>query len=252
VECKRVPMWRNMLCFRIAIFAVALVCSGYAYAQVIQAPENREWELTGFVGHSFGADFQLPTPVSGAGQPSAQVVGMKIKPGYLVGARVAQNLGNYWATDLEYSFAAQPVRFTNLSPTIQNLSLNQYIHYLSYNVSYLPLPRSSRWRPYGVAGVGAGFFYLPGSVKKDALDLGLSLRDSWEMVFNFGGGVKYLVMDQFALSLDFKDRLSRLPSYGLPVSASIVNGQYQPGISLHGTFNNAQLSFGFTYQWDEF
>jgi opacity protein-like surface antigen len=232
------------------LFLSLLICARHACAQVIHPPEYREWEVTGFLGPSFGANFRFPTPVSGADQPLVQNVGMEMKTGYFVGVRATQNLGDYWAADLEYSFAVQPVRFTNLSPTIQNLSLNQYIHHISYNVSYLPLPRSSRWRPYGDIGLGAGLFHL--SDKQDTVNLGLSLRDSWEVVYNFGGGVKYLVMDQFSLGVDFKDRLSRIPSYGLPVSANVVNGQYQPGVSLHGMFNNVQLSFGFTYQWDEF
>jgi hypothetical protein len=49
-----------------------------------------------------------------------------------------------------------------------------------------------------------------------------------------------------------KDRISRLPTYGLPPSARVVNGQYQPGISPHGRLQILQVNLGFTYQWDEF
>ena len=214
------------------LMVVAFGCSRSLFAQGYDLPEHRDFEVSGFVGRSFGDSFDLPAPESGT-------VGVEFEAGNLVGVRVNQNLGDYWGVDLEYSFSAQPVRYTNLSPTIQNWSFNQYIHHWSYNVSYLPLPRTKRLRPYADIGVGVGLFYLPGRVKKDALELGISLRDSWEFIFNFGGGFKYLLADQFAVTVDVKDRLSRMPTFGLPLSR-------------HGVFQNAQINFGFTYQWDEF
>jgi hypothetical protein len=177
---------------------------------------------------------------------------MSYESGYQVGVRINQNLNEYWGADLEYSFANQFLRYTNLSPSIQNLSLDQYQHNLSYDVSYLPRARTKRLRPYVDVGIGAGWFYLPGRVKKDALELGLRLRDSWAFVFNVGGGFTYLVQDQYAITFDVKDRISRIPSYGLPESARVVNGQYQPGIALNGRLQNLQFNLGFTFQWDEF
>src|SRR5438046_3037472 len=68
---------------------------------------------------------------------------------------------------------------------------------------------------------------------------------------NVGGGFKYLIQDQFAVTVDLKDRVSLVPSYGIPVSATVVGSQYQPGMSLHGLMHNWQLNFGVTFQWDE-
>lgn len=244
-------MLRNVSYRAGLVFIVALGCARLVYGQDSYSPEHREWEVSGFVGRSFGAKFQFPTQVIGNVQEPSRTVGMRYDSGYLLGVRINQNLGDYWNADLEYSFANQWLRFTNLSPSIQSLSLDQYVHRFSYDVSFVALPRTRRFRPYAGAGIGAALFYLPGRVKKDALELGLSLRDSWELLFNFGGGVKYLVMDGFALTFDVKDRLSSVPSYGLPLSARVVNGFYQPGISSHGIVQTPQVSLGFTYQWDE-
>lgn len=244
--------WRNILHNGSLILVIAIVSSTSAFAQTAYSPEHAQWEATGFVGRSFGDKFQFPTAVSGDDQQSSRTVGMGYDSGYLVGWRFNENLGDHWDAGLEYSFAAQPLRFTNLSPSIQDLSLNHYLHNFTYSVSFLPLPRTKRFRPYGDAGIGSAWFYIPGRVKKDALELGLRLRDSWELTFSWGGGFKYLVRDQFALTVDMKNRFSRIPSYGLPVSARVIDSQYQPGISPHGMLHNTQLSFGFTYQWDEF
>jgi hypothetical protein len=177
---------------------------------------------------------------------------MQYDTGYIVGLRVNENFNDYWAAELEYDFADQTLRFSNLSPDLDELALNHYLHNLTYSISFLPMPPTRRFRPYTNAGIGAALFYLPGRVKKDALELGIPLRDSWELVFSWGGGFKYLIMDQFGFTFDFKDRLSRTPSYGLPDAARIVDGRYQPGVSVRGTLQNWQIGFGLTYQWDEF
>jgi len=228
-----------------------LACFEPAFAQDPYAPEHRDWEGSGFSGGSFAGDFSFPTPVSGDGQEGSRTVGVHYASGYQVGARITQNLGDFWAASLEYNFANQPLRFTNLSPGIQSLSLSHNVHHVSYNALYLPLTRKRRLRPFATIGAGAALFYIPGRSKEEALALGVSLRDSWEFAFNWGGGLKYLAADQVALTFDVRDQISGLPSYGLPRSARITNGQYQPGIARSGRINIWQLNFGVAYQWDD-
>jgi uncharacterized membrane protein YkvA (DUF1232 family) len=60
------------------------------------------------------------------------------------------------------------LRFTNLSPTVQSLSLGHYVHHLSYDGSFLFLPPEKRFRPYVKAGVGAALFYISGHSKEEA------------------------------------------------------------------------------------
>jgi hypothetical protein len=222
-----------------------------AFAQDGSSLEHREWEATGFAGGTFTTNFHFPTPVVGSDQEFSRTVGMRHASGYQIGARINDNFNEYWSGGLEYSFAHEDLRFTNLSPAIQSLSLTQYVHYLSYNVSYLPLPLARRFRPYGDVGVGTGLYLLPGESKETALAQGLNLKDSWVFLVNCGGGFRYLIKDQFAFTLDLKDRLSNAPRYGLPGSGRVVNGQYQPGMLTHGVFQGWQLNLGLTFQWDE-
>jgi opacity protein-like surface antigen len=244
-------MWKDVFSKAALVIALAFVCCPSLLSQSSYSPEHREFEVTVFAGTSLDSNFEFPTPVFGNDQESSRTVGMHYNSGYLIGARVNQNLDDFWAVDLEYTFSNQRLTFNGLLPNNQSLSFNNYLHYGSYNVSFLPLPRTSRFRPYGNAGIGFALFYIPSQTRRDLSERGIALRDSWEFLLNWGGGLKYLAADQFALTFDVKDRLSRIPSYGIPPTARIVNGQFQPGMAKHGVLNNWQFNFGLTYQWDE-
>src|SRR6267142_825060 len=88
-----------------AILVLTLTCFRPAFAQVSYSPEHREWEVSGFLGGSFGGNFQFPTTVSGDSQGSSRTVGMHYASGYQIGMRVTQNLGDSWAAALHQSFA---------------------------------------------------------------------------------------------------------------------------------------------------
>jgi opacity protein-like surface antigen len=234
------------------VFAFTLVFSTVASGQVSYPTEHREWEASAFAGGSIVSDSEFSTRVLGGPQETAQTVGMEYGDGYQIGLRLAEHLHDFWGADLEYTFANQPLRFTNLAPDIQSLSLSHSLHHFSYNVSFLPIDPARRFRPYGKLGAGAALFFINGSSKDEAELLGLNLRDSWEFMMNWGGGFKFLVMDQFAVVADVKDQISGIPSYGLPTSARIVNGQYQPGIRLDGFLHNWQFNLGLAVQWDDY
>ena len=118
---------------------------------------------------------QFLTQVSGD-TPTATTVGMHYASGYLIGLRIAQNLGDFFASDLEYSFANQPLRFINLTPDIPSLSLGHSVQHFSYNVSYLPLPLEKRLRPYGSLGVGAVSYHISKGSKNEAAAMGVGLH----------------------------------------------------------------------------
>src|ERR1051326_144277 len=77
-----------------------------------------EFEAGGFAGGSFIGDKQFLTQVAGSSQETVRTVGVYYSSGYQFGARIVDNLNDYWMADLEYSFANQPLRFTNLAPTV--------------------------------------------------------------------------------------------------------------------------------------
>ena len=230
--------------------SIVLVCASFVNAQQRTRWSDPEFEASGFAGGSFAEDFHFSTPVSGSTQETSRTVGIHYGSGYQVGARVNQNLNDYWGAALEYSFANQPLQFTNLSPTVQSLSVGQTVHHFLYNVSYIPLGGWERFRPYAQLGAGATLFFIHGD-RDQALASGVYLRDSWKFTANWGGGFKYMVDEQTALLLDFKDSVSGIPTYGLPSAAQVVNGQYQPGIGSTGRLNIWQVNFGVAFRWND-
>ena len=233
------------------ILLITFACSATAFAQGGNPFQHRQFGGGLFGGTSLGKDLQFSTMVSGSAMETSRTVGMHYASGYLLGIRGVENLGDFWVVDLEYSFANQPLHFTNLSPEIQNLPLSHSVHHFSYNASYLPRTPAQRLRPYARIGAGAGLFYIRSDSKDEARALGLPLRDSWTFAVNLGGGLKYLLHDQAALTFDVKDRMSSVPSYGLPRSARVVDGRYQPGISTTGILHQWQINIGVEFQWDE-
>ena len=238
-------MWRLAL--------MLAVCSpGSALAQTYSPLQYREWEVTFFTGGSSIGGYHFPTRVFGSAVETSRTIGVEYRPGNQLGLRLTENVNDSWAADLEYSFALHNLRFSNLSPDVPDLSAKTYVHHIDYNVVYLALPRDKRFRPYAQVGVGGVLFFIDGKSSGEAQQRGLQLHDSWRFLFNVGGGLKYLIMDQFAVAFDLKDGVSRLPSYGLPDSVLVVNGEYHPGVSVHGTVNNWQFSIGANVQWDDF
>jgi opacity protein-like surface antigen len=229
----------------------------FAFAQTVfgessNSTDDEDWQVSAFGGGSFLGDFQFPTPVFSKGQQSSQTVGIHYASGYQVGMRVTENVNKYWSGDLEYSFANQPVTFTNLSPNIQSLSLGQSVHHFSYNFSYIALPHLGRLQPYAKIGTGATLFHISNSFKREALQRELALRDSWKFLVNWGGGFQYLVYEPVSVTFDVKDNVTGVPSYGLPPSARIVDGHYRPGLSRNGLMNNWQINFGVTFRFEEY
>src|SRR3954467_13862928 len=97
-------------------FAITLllIAASLANAQKRNHWLDPEYEGAGFAGGSFGQDFQFHTSVLGSSVETSRTVGVHYGSGYVVGGRVNQNVNDYWGAALEYSFANQPLQFTNL------------------------------------------------------------------------------------------------------------------------------------------
>ena len=94
------------------------------------------------------------------------------------------------------------------------------------------------YSPYVSLGAGAVLYHIAKQSKNEAAAMGVGLQRDWEFAMNAGGGFKYLVQNQFALTFNVKDQVSGVLSYGLPRSGSVVHGFYQPGVDRHGLLNN--------------
>jgi outer membrane protein W len=236
--------------FRLILIPVlAAACCMAAFAQS-SSPGHREFEVTGFVGRSVVPDLDFPTKVIDGDQVTLRTVGLRYNRGYHVGVRVAQHFEDYWAANLEYSVSHQRVRFLNLSPGVENISLSHLIHQFSYSISLAPTRLHQRFRPYVMLGAGSTLFYIPDSSKHDASLFGLRLRDSWEFTVNAGGGFKFLMADRAVFTVDLKDHISGVPSYGLPLSAEVTAAGFQPGIETRGMLHNWRLNAGLGFQWN--
>src|SRR4026207_1301218 len=133
---------------------LAAACCHAAYGQSPSSAVESNYEFALFGGASFGGDFAFPTLVTENGQVTSQNAGMHYASGYQLGFRGTENLSNRWAVHLEYNFANQPLRFTNLTPAVPSLSLSHYVHHFYYDGSFRLLPPGKWFRPYLKAGVG--------------------------------------------------------------------------------------------------
>jgi hypothetical protein len=220
-----------------------------AQAQILFKPTHRQWEVSAFGGASFIGDGVYPTPVAGSSQQTSRNVGLSYATGAQFGLRVTENRWQHWGAAMEYGFSNQPLTFTNLSDAVPVLALGHNIHRFRYDVIYYFFDRSSRLRPFVFAGGGVTLFYVKSSSYDAAAAKGILLSDPWKLNVSWGGGVKYLILDQVAASFQFSDGISGVPGYGLPPNGRFASGQYSPGFLPDGYQNNWLISLAFIYQW---
>ncbi len=240
-------MSRHLVWFVCTVFCLSQV----AAAQTAFAETHRIWEFSVFGGSSYLGDKESVTPVAGSTQESSRTVTMHYGTGYQLGARVAENRWDHWGASLEYGYSNQPLSFRNLSPAVPSLGLGHAIHRMIYDVAYYPLPRTKRLRPYGFVGGGVTFFDVDASAENEAQLSGINLVDQWKFTGSWGGGVKFLVQDRFAVDFQFSDRITGVPGYGLPRSARVAGGQLVPGFVPHGSMHNWLIGVALAYQWGE-
>jgi len=219
-------------------------------AQTQYPLSHRRWEFSGFGGTSIIKDQVFTTPVTGSDQQSSAQVGLQFGTGWSLGARLSESMGDYWGAEFEWSYSNQPLRFMNLTPSVPSLSVDHAVNTFAYNFIFFFTSPSSRLRPYAISGIGTSLFSPYGSSKSNASAAGIDLGNSWTFVFDWGGGVKYLFHDHWAARVDFRSHLGTMPSYGLPSSAGIAQGQYVPGMAVSGTLQNWTINAGIAYQWD--
>lgn len=210
---------------------------------------HRRWEFSAFGGTSIVKDQVFETSVGGEQQFTVPV-GVQYSSSWLAGARLSESMGDFWGAEFEYSYANQPVRFTDLTPGIPTLTLSQGVNTFAYNFIFFFTNPSKRIRPYAIAGIGTSLFHTYGSAKSDAEAAGVNFGNSWTFVFDWGGGVKYLFHDHWAARVDFRSHLGTMPDYGLPSSATVSQGQYIPGLAASGTLQNWHVTAGIAYQFD--
>jgi len=229
-------MARYLLIMIAAVSCVPVMSQGSADGR------NDKWEASVFAGSGYRGEHVFATPFEGVGSRDVTV---RFSPGYLVGARISENLGQYFGAELDYSLGNQPVEFRNLSPTLPLVNIDHRAHNIAYTVLFYGLKRNSRIRPYGAVGPGITLYETFGESEDDAEALGLTLTNRWKAALAVGGGVKYRVTEQVGFRFDVRDHITGVPDFGLPHSGTLQ----EPGFRPDGQLHNWQFSVGFFYSF---
>ena len=230
--------------FLILITAATLLYSNVE-AQNQKDKTTPEWELSFFAGMSSLGETSSTAPVEG----STGTHSSSIKPdsGILLGARLTQNLGRYFAAEMDYTFADHSGTFSNPTPVIPSLNMDQTSHSLYYDLLFYIRDSNSKFRPYATGGVGVTYFALDDAIKSASEQMGFPMNNSWEVGIRVGGGAKYRLSDKIGIRADFTDQISDTPGYGLPSTVTVVDLVPGAGYSPSGTLHNMQMSFGLIY-----
>jgi opacity protein-like surface antigen len=234
-----------------AVVAAALLLTVLFACQPALAQLRREhqhWEFSMFGGGSSIGSGQYATGILGQ-TAASRSVGLRYGDGYLLGASVTENRFPHLGATLEYTFSNHPAEFTNLVDTPASLGLRHSVHRVAYELVYYPLNSSARLRPFAFAGPGLTLFRVADkSILADGATHNLS--DPWKFSWSWGGGVKYLIVNHWAASVQFTDSISGVPAYGLPASGYYSGATLVPGFHPDGFLHQKMLSIGVVYQWN--
>lgn len=230
--------------YQIAII-VGLIFFIPVNGQILNRTGSPEWEISFFAGMAKVDDADSNTPIEGSDAllPSSVDSGN----GVLLGARVTQNLGRYFAAEMDYTFADHSGTFRYPTPSTAELDLDQTTHSFYYSLLLYLRDSGSNLRPYITGGGGATLFALDGSIKSTSEELGFTMKNCWEIGFKVGGGVKYRFSERIGFRADFVDLISDAPSYGLPATVPVNDSVVGAGYAPSGLLHNLQTSFGIIY-----
>ncbi|MFB3904640.1 MAG: hypothetical protein ACE15E_14415 [Acidobacteriota bacterium] len=227
---------------RYLLIAIAALSCVPVMGQSPNYGRKDKWEFSIFAGSSHRGEDVYVTPFEGT---LSRDVTLRFAPGYLVGARISENLGGRFGAELDYSLANQPVEFRNLAPTLLLLSLDQRVHNIAYTVLFYGLKRNSRLRPYAAVGPGISLYETFGTAEDNAAALGLNLKHRWKAAGIIGAGVKYRTTEETGFRFDVRDHITGVPDFGLPGAGTIQTAGFRPDGQLH----NWQFSVGFFYSF---
>ncbi|MEE8349806.1 MAG: outer membrane beta-barrel protein, partial [Acidobacteriota bacterium] len=208
-------MIRNSL---VVMSFLVLLAPGASAQAPLSSSENK-WEVSGFGGFGGAGDDTHVTPVEG---DAPRDVGLELDQGYVLGARITENLGQYLGAELEYSFTRQPLLFRNLTTALPSLALDHQLHKLAYSILVYGKRRGERIRPYGSIGFGTSFFQISSDSQDEALRQGVDLKNRWKLAFSYGAGVKIQVARGWGFRTDFRDQVTGVPDFGLPSQAPLL------------------------------
>jgi outer membrane protein OmpA-like peptidoglycan-associated protein/outer membrane protein W len=177
----------------------------------------------------------------------------KIEGGGLMGARLTENLWNYFSLEQDVGFYSyHRLRFSR--PTENGTvvpSLPLHVYQASFNGVLHITPRDSKIRPFVTVGIGAANYAPNDSAKKTAASLPAAAgfndfgsRSGFEA--NYGAGLKIQTNPRFGLRFDVRGYVGTNPSFGLANLPSVNGGAAMPsGKVLNGVEATGGLTIYF-------
>lgn len=144
----------------------------------------QQWEIGVTGGYGSLRDRELAFLEDGRG-----LVVREISNGVRIGGRVSFNFHDYFAHEMSYVWQRAKAL------TVGKAAFS--IHNLSYNFTAHATRRDTRVRPFVTGGVGASAFIR-----------GLG---ETEFGYNYGGGIKFLVSEEFGIRFDVRDHVTTKP-----------------------------------------
>ena len=228
-----------------AAVMVALLFASQLSAQPPQRrPAKQKYEVSIFGGWASLGDRSF---VTAADDGSVNTVGVDFESGPAFALRVTDNFSQHLGAELEYAFSGHDSSFTNLAPMVPLLEVKQRLHKFTYSAVIYPTDRRGHIRPFAIVGVGATYFQSSTDQDELALSNGIDLQSRWKLAYTYGGGVKFMMGQQWALRVDVRNQVSTVPDYGLPRQALTTDGVMGPALRPEGFYQNWQVGAGFTY-----
>ena len=116
------------------------------------------------------------------------------RPSFYGGLNFGWDYDHYWGIEKRLGFGALNLTNAQHQPLQTGLSVTG-----EYRLMYYPLG-DARWRPFITAGIGWSDFYFQDDFSRHHLDT--------LFLFPFGGGLKYLCSDRWAVRIDLIDELT--------------------------------------------
>jgi len=220
-----------------------LVIAFHALSGTVLAQEKYGFELEGYAGPTFWQErlFQVGAPQA---RPPINAR-FRYDDETVYGVRFNLLSRGYWGGEVDYNFQRNTVRLTGLSFT--PVALKGNIQHFYYNTIFYPFRYSEgHISPFLTAGIGFAAYRLSDEARARAADprvygIGQLREQDNRFAFNYGGGIKAIIVKHLGIRVDVRHNFSDVPSYGLPKQST---NPAQVVLPIGGKLQNFEASAG--------
>lgn len=202
-----------------------------------------------FATSSFDADrgFELDPLNIGDTEPRST----EFRSGNKFGLSATFDVSDHIGIEGRFSMGSHDLRVIELDeiPLLEkNFEIDQQQIY--GNVLYYFTKREKKVRPYVTGGIGVTTYSPTADAKARAADVILddgfidkevNIFSESKFGYNFGGGVEAKFAKHFGLRVDFRDTITDIPVFGVPLVEPAIDGDFYP---VSGTIQNLVFSVG--------